>query len=54
MAKRTVHIPDDLDDRVHQYGGLNDNYSKLVQQALREFLDRHANEDDSPKKADAD
>ncbi|MDQ2053202.1 hypothetical protein [Halobellus sp. H-GB7] len=43
MARRTVHIPDDLDDRVEDYGGLHDSYSGLVQEALREYLDRREN-----------
>jgi Arc/MetJ-type ribon-helix-helix transcriptional regulator len=38
MARRTVHIPDDLDDRVEAYGGLGDSYSGIVQDALREYL----------------
>ena len=40
MARRTVHIPDDLDERVEAYGGLDDSYSGVVQDALTEFLDR--------------
>lgn len=39
MARRTVHIPDNLDDRVEAHGGLNDSYSGIVQEALREYLD---------------
>lgn len=39
MARRTVHIPDELDDRVQESGTAADSYSSIVQAALREHLD---------------
>lgn len=44
MARRTVHIPDDLDERIKALGGLDDSYSQLVQEALREYADRRETE----------
>lgn len=40
MARRTVHIPDDLDDRVTEFGTTEDSYSGIVSDALREYLDK--------------
>lgn len=40
MVKRTVHIPDDLDERVSSYGSVRDSYSGIVQDALEEFLEK--------------
>ena len=39
MARRTVHIPDDLDERVRAQGETGDSYSGFVQAALRAYLD---------------
>lgn len=39
MVRRTVHIPDDLDEDVQKHGGLDDSYSKIVQEALRDWVD---------------
>jgi predicted transcriptional regulator len=39
MARRTIHIPDNLDQRVVDLGSTEDSYSGIVQEALREFLD---------------
>jgi predicted transcriptional regulator len=39
MARRSIHIPDDLDDRVVAHSTVEDSYSGIVQEALREFLD---------------
>lgn len=39
MARRTVHIPDDLDKRVREFGSTDDSYSGIVSDALREYLD---------------
>jgi len=39
MARRTVHIPDDLDEKVCELGGVDDSYSGIVQDALREYID---------------
>jgi len=36
MARRTVHIPDDLDEQVLENTSAEDSYSGLVQAALRE------------------
>lgn len=38
MARRTVYIPDDLDERVLESGSVDDSYSSIVTQALREYL----------------
>lgn len=38
MARRTVHIPDDLDSAVCEFGGVEDSYSAIVQAALRSHL----------------
>ena len=35
MARRTVHIPDDLDEQVLKNTTADDSYSALVQQAMR-------------------
>lgn len=48
MARRTVHIPDDLDERIQELGGLDDSYSKIVQEALREWADRREDEATTP------
>jgi len=40
MARRTVFVPDDLDQRVQDYGTVDDTYSGLVQDALEEYLER--------------
>ena len=53
MTRRTVHIPDDLDERVLAYGSLGDSYSKIVQEALCEYLDRRESEED-PELSPAD
>jgi hypothetical protein len=37
MARRTVYIPDDIDDRVTDELEYGDSYSAKVQAALREF-----------------
>ena len=37
MPRRTVYIPDDIDDRVTDGLEHGDSYSAKVQQALREF-----------------
>lgn len=44
MARRTVHIPDDLDERIQDLGGLDDSYSSIVQVALREWAERQESE----------
>lgn len=44
MAKRTVHIPDDLDKEVTEFGSTDDSYSGIVQDALREYLDANSDE----------
>jgi metal-responsive CopG/Arc/MetJ family transcriptional regulator len=47
MARRTVHIPDDLDDEVTNFGSTDDSYSGIVCDALREYLeDRKATSTD--------
>ena len=38
MTKRTVHIPDDLDEQVVDASTVEDSYSGIVQDALREYL----------------
>lgn len=40
MARRTVHLPDDLDKRVRESGTIDDSFSAVVQEALRQHLDR--------------
>ena len=40
MARRTVHIPDDLDRRVIDHGDTDDSYSSIVQDALRAHLEQ--------------
>lgn len=44
MARRTVHIPDDLDQRVCRFGDVEDSYSSIVQDALREYIDENTAE----------
>ena len=44
MAKRTVHMPDELDREVTDFGSTDDSYSGIVQDALREYLDNHSGE----------
>ena len=39
MARRTVYIPDELDQRIEGLGGLSDSYSQIVQEALRDWAD---------------
>ena len=44
MARRTVHIPDDLDEQVLKNTTADDSYSALVQEALRAtFVDGESN-----------
>ena len=40
MARRSVHIPDKLDERVVEHGGVENSYSGIVQDALREYLEK--------------
>lgn len=40
MVRRTVHIPDELDEAVQKHGGLEDSYSKIVQEALNDWVER--------------
>ena len=40
MARKTVYIPDDLNERVAECGDVSDSYSSIVQAALVEYLDR--------------
>lgn len=40
MARRTVHIPDDLDEEVNEFGDTSDSYSGIVTAALREYLEK--------------
>jgi len=44
MARRTVHIPDDLDELVLENTTAEDSYSGLVQAALREKFERDTTE----------
>jgi len=37
VARRTVYIPDDLDERISAELDHGDSYSAKVQEALREF-----------------
>ena len=53
MARRTVHIPDDLDARVEAAGKTGDSYSGFVQDALRAYLDGCDAVDDDADEATA-
>jgi hypothetical protein len=44
MARRTVHIPDELDELVLENTTAEDSYSGLVQTALREKFDQETTE----------
>ena len=40
MARITIHLPDDLDERVRDRLEYGDSYSAVVQAALTRHLDR--------------
>ena len=51
MARRTVYIPDELDERIENLGELSDSYSQIVQEALQDWADEQ--EESGASKADA-
>lgn len=40
MAKKTVHIPDELHEQVLEDTDAEDSYSAVVQEALQGYIDR--------------
>jgi len=48
MVKKTIHVPDELWDRVDEYGSMEDSFSGIVQDALREYLDGREDHDAGP------